>query len=61
MSNASRSRDRKKELVHLKDLIPKKDPRGGGRAKPVFGQRPVDPEAESPTPREGPGGRKKGD
>ena len=61
MSNDSRSRDRKgKELVLLKDLIPKKDPKGGGMAKPVFGQRPVDPEAQLPPKPGGPAGKKKG-
>ena len=61
MSNSSRSRDRKaRELVHLKDLVPKRDPKGGGRTKPVFGQRPVEPEGESPAPQVGPESRKKG-
>lgn len=61
MSNSSRSRDRKAtELVHLKDLVPKKDPRGGGRTKPVFGQRPVEPDAEAPPAPGTPAGRKKG-
>ena len=54
MSNSSRSRDRKsRELVHLKDLVPKRDPKGGGRTKPVFGQRPVEPERKGPAPDDG--------
>lgn len=33
-----RTRDRRtQELVLLKDLVPRKDPKGGGAAKTIFG------------------------
>jgi len=55
-----RGKDRKsRELVLLKDLVPKRDPVGGGAAKPVFGEGSVLPRTNAPEPlRKGPGKKK---
>ena len=41
-------------VVLLKDLIPRKDPKGGAGTKTVFGERPSAPKAGE----KGPSGRK---
>lgn len=60
MTNDSRAKERRpKGLVLLKDLMPRKDPKGGGASKSVFGQQPVVPEAPSPVPPAKPATRKR--
>lgn len=46
-----RAKDGKgRELVLLKDLVPKRDPMGGGSAKPVFGEGSALPHTDVPGP-----------
>lgn len=55
-----RAKDRKgRELVLLKDLVPKRDPMGGGAAKPVFGEGSVLPRTDAPGPVRKGSGKKK--
>lgn len=60
MANDSRPKERKpKGLVLLKDLMPRKDPKGGSAGKAVFGQQPVAPQVTSRAPAARPGAKKK--
>ena len=54
-------RGRNEEVVHLKDLIPQKDPKGGrgGSGKAVFGGGPVTPHTDDENRRVSKGRRKK--
>lgn len=50
MTNGPRARGKKsKELVLLKDLVPRKDPKGGASSKSVFGDVIVVPEPPEPS------------
>lgn len=47
--SGSRARPKKgKQLVLLKDLVPRRDPLGGGATKPVFGESSIVPSGTPP-------------
>lgn len=50
MAKTTKRRKKGADLILLKDLVPRHDPKGGAGGKTVFGERPFPGRREHPAP-----------